>query len=133
ADNGTTGFELYTSDATAPGTRPVGDFNPGPDSFLSPANLAFVRLGAYWYFAGNDGTRGAELWRTDGTAAGTTLVKDINPAGDDSNPSQLTVVGNTLFFTADDGADGVELWKTDGSTTSLVRDIFAGIYGSDPA
>ena len=31
------------------------------------------------YFQANDGMNGIELWRSDGTSAGTNLVKDINP------------------------------------------------------
>jgi len=31
------------------------------------------------FFAANDGITGFELWKSDGTAAGTVLVKDINP------------------------------------------------------
>ena len=58
---------------------------------------------------------GQELWKTDGTEAGTVLVKDINPGGMsngyDYDPTTLTAVGGTLFFTADDGIHGQELWK----------------------
>jgi ELWxxDGT repeat protein len=38
-----------------------------------------VRVGDTLYFAADDGSHGTELWRTDGTRAGTWLVKDINP------------------------------------------------------
>ena len=31
------------------------------------------------FFSADDGTNGCELWMTDGTDAGTMLVKDINP------------------------------------------------------
>src|SRR5262249_39719521 len=55
-------------------------------------------------------THGRELWRSDGTAAGTVLVKDINPGSGSSNPEGLTLSGGHLFFTADDGVHGVELW-----------------------
>ena len=66
------------------------------------------------------------LWKSDGTEAGTVLVKDIDP--DDATsigPSCLTGVGRTLFFTADDGIHGRELWKSDGTEagTVLVKDI----------
>ena len=55
------------------------------------------------FFTADDGTTGRELWKSDGTAAGTVLVKDINPGSASSDPSYLTNVNGTLFFTADDG------------------------------
>lgn len=108
------------------------DINPTVAIGSSPANL--TPLGNVVYFTANDGAHGAELWISDGTAAGTTLVKDINPGSAGSNPSNLITVGSTLFFTASDGASGVELWKSDGTAagTVLVKDINPGTIGSNP-
>ncbi|NCR19167.1 MAG: hyalin, partial [Microcystis aeruginosa LL13-03] len=71
---------------------------------------------------------------SDGTAAGTVLVKDIFPGSSSSAPRYLTAVGNTLFFTAIDGVNGRELWKSDGTAagTVLVGDIRPGSSGSYP-
>ena len=71
---------------------------------------------------------GGELWKSDGTEAGTAMVKDIRRGSDGSYPSFLTSVGRRLFFTADDGVAGTELWVSDGtaSETRLVKDIRAG-------
>jgi ELWxxDGT repeat protein len=104
----------------------VKDIRPG--AFNSyPGSL--TALGNTLFFSANEGVNGRELWKSDGTAAGTVLVKDINltnPFG--SSPSNLTAVGSTLYFTADEGVNGRELWKSDGTAagTVLVRDIFPG-------
>jgi ELWxxDGT repeat protein len=86
------------------------------------------------YFAANDGVNGEELWRSNGTAAGTSLVKDIRPGAFGSVPRELTVSAGSLYFTANDGTAGVELWKTDGTAagTVIVKDIYAGFTGSNP-
>ena len=45
--------------------------------------------GGTLYFTADDGGSGVELWRSDGTGAGTRLVKDINPGEGDSSPDSL--------------------------------------------
>ena len=50
------------------------------------------------YFKADDGSTGSELWKTDGTAAGTVMVKDINSGAGDSYPSYLTVFNGALYF-----------------------------------
>jgi ELWxxDGT repeat protein len=86
------------------------------------------------YFAGGAGTGDVELWKSDGTIAGTVLVKDIRTGAAGSYPQNLVNVNGTLFFTADDGAHGIELWKSDGTAggTVLVKDILSGSGSSSP-
>ena len=61
-----------------------------------------VNVAGTLYFHANDGVTGIELWKSDGTAAGTTLVVDIDP-GDDRQPPNLTDnVAGKLFFAATD-------------------------------
>ncbi len=67
------------------------------------------------FFEANDGTHGPELWTSDGTAAGTQLVKDIWPGTPGSFPFDFTVVGSRFYFAADDGSHGRELWKSNGT------------------
>ena len=79
---------------------------------------------------------GLGLWKSDGTRAGTVLVKDIDLDDyyDEYGP-YLTGVGGTLFFTDDDGTHGSELWESDGTRagTVLVKDIHPDAYDSDPS
>ncbi len=80
------------------------------------------------YFAAQDDEHGTELWTSDGTVAGTRMIKDINPGIAGSAPQALSVIGGKLFFVAQDGLDGFELWMSDGTDpgTSLVQDIRPG-------
>src|SRR5262249_57131136 len=70
-------------------------------------------------------TTGDELWKTDGTSAGTVLVKAFDHSPYFNCPNSLTNVNGTLFFTAYDSINGVELWKSNGTAagTTLVKDI----------
>ena len=56
-----------------------------------------------------------ELWTTDGTSAGTKMVKDIDPGADGSAPEELHAFNGDIYFSADDGSHGRELWKSDGT------------------
>ena len=130
ADDGVHGRELWTSDGTAAGTRLVKDINPGrpgPDDF-APQRL--TRVGRQLFFQADDGVRGRELWKSDGTDAGTRLVKDIKSGRPDlyDSPEELTSVGGELFFRGNDGVHGLELWRSDGTAagTRLVKDIRSG-------
>jgi ELWxxDGT repeat protein len=84
-----------------------------PSASSAPGN--FVGLNGRIFFTAYTAANGLELWSTDETSAGTSMVADINPGTGYSTPSGLTVVNNLLVFAANDGTHGVELWATDGT------------------
>ncbi|MFY2559396.1 ELWxxDGT repeat protein [Corallococcus terminator] len=133
-DDGIHGNELWKTDGTTGGTRLVEDINPFGDAFPDNPPFQLVAVGKTLYFPADDGTRGTELWRSDGTTGGTNLVKDIAPGFASSSPGQLLVDGKRVLFAADDGGKGRELWKSDGTSggTRLVRDIAPGAASSSP-
>jgi ELWxxDGT repeat protein len=121
---------LSTPVAAQSDARLVEDIHPSGGS--DPR--ALTRVGEVVFFTANDGSHGRELWKTDGTRAGTRLVRDIRSGGSGSNPGHLTKVGGRLFFTANDGSHGRELWTSDGtrSGTRLVEDLTPGSGGMSP-
>jgi ELWxxDGT repeat protein len=74
-----------------------------------------------------------ELWRTDGTPAGTKLVKSINPGPAASTPKPLASIGSVLYLSAFEPVHGRELWRTNGTSagTKRVKDIDPGPDNSD--
>jgi ELWxxDGT repeat protein len=90
--------------------------------------------GNKFFFSFSDDAAGNELYLSDGTRAGTALVKDINiGTGNGIEMFSYLFTSGPLFFAANNGAMGNELWKTDGTAagTLLVKDInLSG--GSDP-
>lgn len=98
---------------------------------------------------GNNVNSGMELWKSDGTGAGTAIIKDINPENPNSFPDPFSsgkdaiqysnksvylganfnlpnldtrsiIYNNILYFNADDGINGSELWKSDGTQEGTV-------------
>jgi ELWxxDGT repeat protein len=110
----------------------VRDINGSIATGSDPSNL--TAIGNTVYFTADDGIHGTELWKSDGTAAGTVMVKDINPGAGGSSPTELANFNGILFFSADDGASGIELWKSDGTQagTVMVKDISPGSSASEP-
>jgi ELWxxDGT repeat protein len=135
AYNPATGKELWKSDGTNAGTVLVKDIVPGPGDAL-PRGITEVNgtiLFSVYKRIGGGPSSSVELWKTDGSAQGTVLVKVINPSDPTVQPiSLITNVNGTAYFTADDGVHGDELWKSDGTTTGtrMVKDINPGAEGS---
>lgn len=138
ACSGVDGISLWRTDGTDAGTVVVRSFpGSGSGSFC----VGFFRLdhltvsGRYLFFVADDGASGTELWRTDGTAEGTLLVRDIFPGPGSSSPTSLFDAGGVLLFTASDGEHGAEVWRSDGTEagTLLIDDINPGPRGSIPS
>ncbi|MEA2560135.1 MAG: hypothetical protein QOH06_1639 [Acidobacteriota bacterium] len=80
----------------------------------------FAEVGGIVYFTAEDGIHGTELWRSDGTAAGTWLVKDICAGICSSGVSWMDAAGGALYLGANDGFHGPALWKSDGTAAGTV-------------
>jgi ELWxxDGT repeat protein len=118
-----------------PRIKLVKDINPGADD-SEPEELAVFnnRL----FLEATDGVHGSEVWTSDGTTDGTTLLKDINVGAGDSDSytttftigwnREFTAMDGVVYFTATDGNHPVTLWKSDGTTggTSEVYSVTPG-------
>ncbi|QDV46619.1 hypothetical protein Enr13x_65280 [Stieleria neptunia] len=132
--------ELWKSNGTAEGTVMVKDLgiDPGTDPGTADDDPTFSSYPTYLtshngllFFVAEDYTDGVELYKSDGTEAGTVRVFDLNPSGS-SYPEELTPFGAELFFSATDGTSGRHLYKSDGSAITLVADTTRGLGSSTP-
>ncbi len=117
----------WTSDGTVGGTTQVTV--PAVAGFTSAGAVdGFVVSGARAYFSGRSDVAGDELWATDGTSAGTVLVKDIRSGADGSTIRGVARLGAGVVLTARTTAEGVELWHSDGTSagTHPAGDIVPG-------
>jgi ELWxxDGT repeat protein len=124
ASLGVNGRLLYKTDGTTANTDPLLNLDfSGGGSGGGPTGFTIFNSELYFRGDDSDGIYGNELWKTDGTADGTVIVKNINAtaSGAHSTPVELTVYNGALYFRADDGVSGIELWKSDGSEPGTVR------------
>ncbi|MEX0641590.1 MAG: ELWxxDGT repeat protein, partial [Pirellulales bacterium] len=118
------GYELWRSDGTAAGTSLVKDVRPGPEGLRTRDDYPFQQFtvaGDTLYFVADDGVHGRELWQTDGTETGTSLVKDIWLGDGSSQVAGLAAFEGRLYFGATDQDGDRELWSTDGTEAGTIR------------
>ncbi len=105
------GYNLMKSDGTVIGTVAV--------SGVGNIGSGMASMGNNLYLAGKN-SFDFEPYKSDGTATGTVLLKDINAGTTGSNPQYLTAVNSTVCFVADNGINGNQIWKTDGTSGGTV-------------
>jgi len=112
-------FQLWKSDGTSAGTTFL--YNT-PYSFTANAIGNMLTVGDYFYFvaADNAWSYGEELWKTDFTLDGTSMVKDIYPGSSSSEPIYLVNIGNTLYFSASVASWENFLWQSDGTSAGTI-------------
>ena len=118
ASDGVHGAELWLTDGSALGTRPVRDIYPG---YGSSEPSTFVAVSGQLYFAANDGVHGRELWRSDGTEKGTYLVADASPGAVGCAPIDIVPASDRLFLPCSEYAAPRGLWVSDGTSAGTLR------------
>lgn len=93
------------------GAHVLGDLNSVPTA-LHPRSLHQVAGAAV--FVG-DSPAGTELWRTDGTAEGTYLLKEFSPGAASTRFDEFIQTDSFVFFNL-----GAELWRTDGTEAGTI-------------
>ncbi|WP_368671681.1 ELWxxDGT repeat protein [Corallococcus carmarthensis] len=116
---------LWRSTGTDAGTTEVKGF-PATAGSGTPLLSQLTATPAQLFFQAPDAAHGSELWVSDGTTAGTRMVKDVTPGTEDSYLTHLTAAGSTLVFfketyDATVFATRYELWKSDGTAAGTVR------------
>lgn len=144
-------INLTVTDGTTAGTQKLASFAKATGSqvvgigiFAAAQDFMYFTVVSTWPYAGSNTQQQYDLWKTDGTIAGTVLIKSFtttntnaivfNSAGYAEGYTNLSVIGNNMIFRGYDAANGIEIWKTDGTTagTTILKDINPGTGGTAP-
>ena len=125
--------QLWKTDGTTANTQLVMDVDPSGIATVRPVT-AFN--GALYFWACGGPTSDdfhCDLWKSDGTTAGTALFMAFQ---EDSNVTNMVVAGGSMYFRGLDATNGYELWKTDGidgtpDHTAMVKDINTSACGDN--
>lgn len=114
---------IYSTEATQLTTQIAVPFNTGINSMIFTIDTLNGKL----IFAANTLINGAELWVSDGTEAGTQLVKDIftgSANGFDTLYGRIKFspvrFNNKIFFSAKNNTYNTEPWFSDGTSTGTL-------------
>ena len=143
-ESGTNKYILLSAETGTANGRELVRINTTNDSAtllsINPGGASsnpegFTIYNGFVYFSAT-GFLGRELYRTDGSSTGTTLVKNINVSNNasspiNSNPNSFLEYNGELYFQAEGSGVGVELFKVNSSNmVSLVEDYYIGSTGA---
>jgi ELWxxDGT repeat protein len=123
---------LWKSDGTAAGTVLLRGFPAWQDyegNWISAEPRQFTLSSGKLFFIVNLNRSMLQLWKSDGTPAGTVLHKEL-PAANEvglSTVSNLADVDGTLYFAHHVGFNNEALYRTDGTTVTLVKNFGTGL------
>lgn len=103
--------ELWISDGTVAGTSKITDTNSS-----GPINEKMIRAGDDLFFRAGDNDVGVELYKTNGTANGSGLVKDLTADSGDGFPENFIEYNGEIYFTS-----GNDIWKSDGTSAGTIK------------
>lgn len=88
-----------------------------------PDTLQYIDMGAYVLFAKWTAANGTELWKSDGTTAGTALLKDICSGTCSSDIRDFVKIGAAAYFIAKPSTSSTNysIYKTDGTAVGTAK------------
>ena len=116
-----TNDHLFVTDGTRENTRPIQSSETNGQNISSPNDL--IDVDGTLYFTAST-SYGNDIWKTNGSNEGTTLVDPINRSRGINRAKHLTLVGSNIFYEGTYGFDS-ELWVYDSleNTSRRVKEI----------
>jgi len=115
--NGSRGYWL--SDGTDVGTYKIGEYGQ------ATADVPFAELNGDLFFRGHDDINGTELWKSNGTVGGSSLLKKLNNTSERGFPRSFYQFNNIMYFFGNDDSgffNGLRyLWRSDGTASGTFK------------
>lgn len=109
ADASERGKELWISDGSETGTRPL----MASDAATRAVSPSFLTASpSLVFFSAEDEMHGREPWVYDPNTGHCGLLRDICPGQADSSPKDFLCADGCVYFSADDGEHGRRLWRS---------------------
>ena len=118
------GYELYKTDGVT--TTMVKDIDSRIGAGSYPEK--FCNVNGTLFFTAYEVTNGTQLWKSDGTATGTVMVKNIDINGNYTSFSEMISSNGLIYFMTNSYR---KLWRSDGtaSGTFLLYDFGTNFMG----